>query len=696
MNTNPVEDPHDRLLALLPVAKNAEILEQIATSMDVDMAGIAGNRKALLGKLLVHLHSPDFEALAEKDRLVQEAITALMEHLGFMPALEGDQNGPAAPDLRGGRVVGMDGTPKQEIAGGRGDRDTRDTRRPNPRSIKKDSSDEDSEIDSNDSDSDDFKDALTDHKRSKRRTSRSEMAARTVKLKDFKINGTVGEPGEKGKLTYGSLAHQINTGRDMGFDETEIVSAVIRCITPGHTTRTYLEGQRRLTLEALMSTMQAHFYEKDITSLYNKLTAATQGVTQPPLKFLFAMFALRDQVIDLSRGNKRDERRYSRKLVQAEMQKGIYAGLRDPNIRQDLKMLLREPDVDDHELMRELTQAVVSQEEHEKRLEESRGKSKGTSGSASVSMVGREIAENPNNNNNNLNTNNMPTNNNIQTYSDRNTNNHNNTHSDNSNNNYKHNQDNNSYNNNNNSNSNLNNPSNLPVNLDPFVAQLTSAIGVRMQGIVDPLQAQVSELMGFKQDMEKSQRQEEQKVPDKTPLNVNATDYKTPQVVGDGKGIPPSTGVAAHSTSDGIAGGYENFAGLLMQALQGVQSGPVQGGPPNYPQNDGGLQNYTQHTSGPPFYPQHPGQGRGRGRGRGGNNNWGNNNNRDGNNTSLQPLFNNSNTGYAQRDGNSFTKCSICRAANAWACNHCKICHGVDHRNVDCPHKDDPTYVPKN
>ena len=123
---DPVEDPHDRLLALLPVAKNAEILEQIATSMDVDMTGIAGNRKALLGKILVHLHSQDYENMAEKDRLVQEAIAVLMEHLGFrndqnMPALEGGepQRGPVVPDLRGigGEGGRQDGTPKEKGRG---------------------------------------------------------------------------------------------------------------------------------------------------------------------------------------------------------------------------------------------------------------------------------------------------------------------------------------------------------------------------------------------------------------------------------------------------------------------------------------------------------------------------------------------------------------------------------------------------
>ena len=36
-------------------------------------------------------------------------------------------------------------------------------------------------------------------------------------LKDFKINGSIGGPGERDKLLYTSLAYQIQNGRTAGF-----------------------------------------------------------------------------------------------------------------------------------------------------------------------------------------------------------------------------------------------------------------------------------------------------------------------------------------------------------------------------------------------------------------------------------------------------------------------------------------------
>ena len=40
--------------------------------------------------------------------------------------------------------------------------------------------------------------------------------------------------------------------------------------------------------------------------------------------------------------------------------------------------------------------------------------------------------------------------------------------------------------------------------------------------------------------------------------------------------------------------------------------------------------------------------------------------------------------------------CPSCTTAKAIFCNHCKICYEIDHRTSNCPHKDDPNFVPKN
>lgn len=51
--------------------------------------------------------------------------------------------------------------------------------------------------------------------------------------KDFKISGQIGELGQKDRLTFSSLAHQIEHGLNKGVPELEIVDAVIRAIILG-------------------------------------------------------------------------------------------------------------------------------------------------------------------------------------------------------------------------------------------------------------------------------------------------------------------------------------------------------------------------------------------------------------------------------------------------------------------------------
>lgn len=68
---------------------------------------------------------------------------------------------------------------------------------------------------------------------------------------DYKFSGQIGEPGEKDRLTFSSLARQIKSGLIKGYPESEIVDAVIKAIVPDRQLRSYLEGKSDLSLPAL-------------------------------------------------------------------------------------------------------------------------------------------------------------------------------------------------------------------------------------------------------------------------------------------------------------------------------------------------------------------------------------------------------------------------------------------------------------
>ncbi len=101
----------------------------------------------------------------------------------------------------------------------------------------------------------------------------------------FKIAGQIGEPGQKDKLTFSSLARQIESGLSRGYPEHDIIDAVIRAITPGLQLRSYLEGKENLTLPALRRILRSHYQERGATDLYKQLTSEVQSSKESPQTF---------------------------------------------------------------------------------------------------------------------------------------------------------------------------------------------------------------------------------------------------------------------------------------------------------------------------------------------------------------------------------------------------------------------------
>ena len=74
----------------------------------------------------------------------------------------------------------------------------------------------------------------------------SQKSGSLYQLKECKIRGSIGDPGEKDKLTYYGLLAQIVEKQNEGYDENRIVGAVINAITPGNVFKSRLEMRRNL------------------------------------------------------------------------------------------------------------------------------------------------------------------------------------------------------------------------------------------------------------------------------------------------------------------------------------------------------------------------------------------------------------------------------------------------------------------
>lgn len=180
--------------------------------------------------------------------------------------------------------------------------------------------------------------------------------------KEFKISGQIGEPGQKDKLTFSSLAHQIEHGLSRGFSGLEIVDAVIRAIAPGMQLRSYLEGKTNLTLPTLRRILRAHFQERGATELYKQLTSEVQSSKETPQSFLVRCLDLRQKILFASQES---SLKYDPKLVQSMFLHTVLTGLQNDNIRGDLRPYLTQAEVSDELLFDKVNQACAHETERQ-------------------------------------------------------------------------------------------------------------------------------------------------------------------------------------------------------------------------------------------------------------------------------------------------------------------------------------------
>ncbi|XP_033182193.1 uncharacterized protein LOC117152945 [Anabas testudineus] len=182
--------------------------------------------------------------------------------------------------------------------------------------------------------------------------------------KDYKISGQIGEPGQKDRLTFSSLARQIENGLSKGYPESEIVDAVIRAIVPGLQLRSYLEGKSDLSLPTLRRILRSHYQERSATELYKQLTTEAQGNKETPQNFLIRAMDLRQKILFASQ-EAESSLKYDPALVQSMFMHTILTGLQNDNIKTDLQPYLLQPATSDELLLERLNMACANEKERQ-------------------------------------------------------------------------------------------------------------------------------------------------------------------------------------------------------------------------------------------------------------------------------------------------------------------------------------------
>ena len=181
--------------------------------------------------------------------------------------------------------------------------------------------------------------------------------------REFKISGTIGQPGETNKLNFISLVHQIEGALAKGYSEVEVNEAIIRSISPGLPLRSFLECTPDLPLSKLRKILRSHYREKSSTELYKALSTLTQAPNEDAQAFLFRALELRQRVIFTCK--EADSKiKYDQSLIQNLFLHSIETGLRDESVRSKLRPFLQNQAIPDDELIAEMN--VIFSEEQER------------------------------------------------------------------------------------------------------------------------------------------------------------------------------------------------------------------------------------------------------------------------------------------------------------------------------------------
>lgn len=185
--------------------------------------------------------------------------------------------------------------------------------------------------------------------------------------REFRISGQIGEPGQKDRLSFTSLANQIEAGLEKSYPDRDIVQGVIRAIAPGSSLRSYLEGRSKISLPSLRRIIRAHYQERDATDLYKQLSQLTQGARESAQAFLLKAFDIRQKVLFASQES--DSRlRYDPHLVQEMFRHTILTGLRSDAIKTELRPYLDEPKTSDELLFEKINVFSSLEEERRQKL----------------------------------------------------------------------------------------------------------------------------------------------------------------------------------------------------------------------------------------------------------------------------------------------------------------------------------------
>ena len=201
-------------------------------------------------------------------------------------------------------------------------------------------------------------------------------------LREFKIHGGFVASGDS-PISYSNLKYQMDDGREsQKFTEREIMSGVIRAIKPNSILRQYLESERNMGMKDFLQHIKNHYKLSSSGELLTTLASSVQGQDQEVQEYIDQIARLRNDIITISN---EEGRPIDPQMVKDRYLHAITVGLTKETIRLEIQALIKSnPEISDVDLGAYVQKVVSREKEHEKKMEETKGKSKG----ATINRIG--------------------------------------------------------------------------------------------------------------------------------------------------------------------------------------------------------------------------------------------------------------------------------------------------------------------
>ena len=323
------------ILGLLATTVDEQPLRDIAQAMELQLEGLDG-RKALYRLVANYINSDPFENLDINERFayLTAARVTILTHIAEQEQRLQDEEARRGAAAAGAAVV-------------------------------KEEEDEDSEEDVRDND---------DGRQKKPVDIKGKKVERVVhRLKELKLRGKIGLPGEKKKMTITSLVFQVNSAKTRGYPDADIVDAIINAIDDGVPVKEVFEMMEMedLTLEFVMTTLKDQYIELDSTTVYHDLCNAEQEKDELVTTFMWRLRVMRDKVLKLSQ---KEGGGYTKELLQSQFQKSFYSGIQNQAIRVQLKYLAKSKHVSDAKLIKDVNDILLAEKAREEKQQFSKKK----------------------------------------------------------------------------------------------------------------------------------------------------------------------------------------------------------------------------------------------------------------------------------------------------------------------------------